>query len=114
MYPGSHRLPYVSAQEVGIPRGVSEEECARVYDQHYYGLIERRLADFGREPFTFLPEQGDILIWHSNLLHGARHITRADATRRSLIAHYFGEQAEHYSDLFQRPCLSPDLRPRSA
>ncbi len=110
VYPKSHRLPYISAREVGIPRGVVEDECARIYDANYYALVGRRLGELGLEPWTFLPRRGDALVWHSNLLHGAHATTRAGATRRSMISHYFGERSEHYSDLFQRPCLSPSLR----
>ncbi len=107
IYPGSHRLPHLSAREVGIPRGVSEEECTRIYDERYYDLIARRIRERGLSPIPFLPRQGDALVWHSNLLHGAWPITRAGATRKSLIAHYFGADAQAYSDLFQRPCTSP-------
>jgi hypothetical protein len=110
LYPESHRLPYISAAEVGIPRGASEEESARVYDANYYDLIGSRIADSGLVSHTHLPRKGDALFWHSNLIHGAELTTRADATRRSLIAHYFADGVEHYSDLFQRACLSPDLR----
>ena len=113
VFPKSHRLPYVSAREVGIPRGVSEAECARIYDERYYALIARTIELRGLKPWTFLPRRGDALVWHSNLLHGAHPTTRGGATRKSMIAHYFGEEAEHYSDLFQRPCLSPKLRDES-
>jgi len=111
VYPGSHRLPYVSAQEVGIPRGAGEEECARVFDACYYERIRSEVQRRGLRPEPFVPRCGDILVWHSNLLHGAELVRRPDATRRSLIAHYFGEGAEAYSDLFQRPCHLPGLRP---
>ena len=107
IYPGSHRLAHLSAREVGIPRGVSEDECARIYDERYYDLVGQRIRELALEPVPFLPRRGDALVWHSNLLHGARPISRAGATRKSLIAHYFGADAEHYSDLFQRPCVSP-------
>lgn len=110
VYPGSHRLPYVSAREVGIPKGVSEGECARIYDASYYAMIARLVEERELRPWTFLPRRGDALVWHSNLLHGAHRTTRGGATRKSMIAHYFGERAAHYSDLFQRPCLSPKLR----
>lgn len=110
VYPGSHRLPYVSAAEIGIPRGASAAECTEFYNAHYYARIQQLVEQHATEPYAFLPKQGDILIWHSNLLHGARLATQ-DITRRSLIAHYFGGSVEHHSDLFDRACLSPDLRP---
>lgn len=108
--PGSHRLPYLSAAETGIPVGADEAECARIYDANYYELQQRRVEQGGFEPWTFAPARGDVLLWHSNLLHGAHAVERAGATRRSLIVHYFGERATPYSDLFQRPCDVPDLR----
>jgi len=111
VFPGSHRLPYLSAREVGIPRGVSEDECAKVYDTHYYRMIGERIQELGLRPWPFVPRRGGILIWHSNLLHGAESVTRRGSTRRSLIVHYYGERAEHYSDLFQRACPLPGLRP---
>jgi len=115
VYPGSHRLPYVGAADVGIPRGVSEDECTRVYDARYYAMIEGLVARHGLEPFVFLPRRGDVLVWHSNLLHGALPVERSDATRKSLIAHYFAEGVEVYSDLFQRACLvTDDVRPARA
>ena len=114
VYPETHRLDYVSATQVGIPRGASDEECSRIYDAQYYRMIEQTVRERGLEPFVFLPKRGDVLVWHSNLLHGALPVRRADATRRSLIAHYFAEGVEVYSDLFQRACLVTDgLRPSS-
>ncbi len=110
VYPGSHRLPYLSAHEVGIPRGAAEAEVNRVYDENYYRMIAERLEQAGLEPVRFVPRQGDVLFWHSNLLHAAAPIERTGATRRSLIAHYFAEGTEHYSDLYGWECISPDLR----
>lgn len=111
VYPGSHRLPYISAETVGIPREADPAERSRVYDENYYHLVAEQLAENGIAPKPFVPKQGDVLIWHANLLHAAARIERTGATRRSLIAHYFAEEAEHYSDLFGWACISPDLRP---
>jgi phytanoyl-CoA hydroxylase len=36
----------------------------------------------------FAPRKGDVLIWHSNLIHGGGPITVPDSTRRSLVTHY--------------------------
>lgn len=108
--PGSHRLPYVGAREVGIPRGADEAECGRVYDQNYYDLMKEAVAAAAVEPHTYLSKKGDVLIWHSNLIHGAHPKERDEATRKSLIVHYFGASSEPYSDLFQRRCDLPGLR----
>lgn len=110
VYPGSHRLPYVGAREVGIPAGASNAECGRIYDENYYGLMERHVLEQKLEPRTYLAKRGSALLWHSNLMHGAHPCERADATRKSLIVHYFGEGVEHYSDLFQRACPERQLR----
>lgn len=40
------------------------------------------------EPFTFLGEKGDILIWHGNLLHRALIPTDTSILRRAIIGHY--------------------------
>ncbi len=110
VYPGSHRQPYLSAEEVGIPIGVDEAGCSKVYDSNYYGMMNRRLEGSGCKPFVFLPKQGSALIWHSNLMHGALATVEQGMTRKSLIAHYYGDGVLHYSDLFQRPCHLPGLR----
>lgn len=108
--PGSHRWPYLSAAEVGIPRDADEAECTRVYDGHYYGRMARHVAESAIEPYTFLAKKGDVLVWHSNLVHGAHTIDDAGATRMCLIVHYYGEACDPYSDLFHRECKLPGLR----
>lgn len=108
--PGSHRWPYVSAEELGIPRGAPPEECARIHATEYYPRMERAVEESGVTPYTFLGRKGDVLIWHSNLLHGARPVERAGAERYCMVVHYFGEHCESYSDLFQRALPSRGLR----
>ncbi len=110
VYPGSHRLSYVSAEEVGIPREATPPEVDRIYDERYYDMIETRIRESGVEPWAFVPKQGDVLVWHSNLLHAAALIEREGATRRSLIAHYFADHTQHYSDMYGWDCISPELR----
>ncbi len=109
-YPGSHRWDYIGAREIGIPLGASNPEADQCFDASYYDLVRAAVAAHDVEPQVFLPKCGDVLVWHSNLLHGALKCTRGDATRRSLIAHYYGDGAIHYSDLYQRLCADPGLR----
>lgn len=54
----------------------------------------------------------DLLIWHSNLVHGARLIEREGATRKSLSAHDYAEDMERYSDLHGQAGSSYELRPK--
>ena len=108
--PTSHRYPYVGAQEIGIPVGASEEEASRIFDSAYYERMGQVVADSDVKPVPFLAKQGDVLVWHSNLLHGAHHTRREGATRKSLIIHYYGKGVETYSDLWQKQNVMPGLR----
>jgi len=107
LWSGSHRLPYLSAREVGIPHDGSDDECSQVYAQRYYEASRERIARHGLAPFYYLAKKGEVLLWHANLLHGGAPIERADSSRKSLVVHYFGEGVHHYSDLFHRPCDIP-------
>jgi len=72
---------------------------------------EDRIAELIREKQLqkqdFIARRGDVLIWHANLLHGGNPIRRKDATRRSLVCHYFAEGAICYHEMSQRPALLP-------
>jgi ectoine hydroxylase-related dioxygenase (phytanoyl-CoA dioxygenase family) len=101
----------VSADSIGIPRGgAPAEACDAVYDARYYAEIRSAVDERGLAFEPCVPRRGDVLFWHSNLLHGARPCERPGATRKSLIAHDFGEGAELWSDLYDRGCVLPGLR----
>jgi phytanoyl-CoA hydroxylase len=53
----------------------------------YYPMIERRCADAGLAEERFYPNQGDVLIWSADLVHGGSPILDPTLTRRSLVAH---------------------------
>jgi len=42
------------------------------------------------EPEQYLPKKGDVLFWHSNLIHRGSKPHNPDALRRALICHYSG------------------------
>jgi len=109
LYAGSHRLPYVGPEEVGIPRGVSSAAASAAFDADYYPHIDRIVRARGLQPVPFLGRRGSIVIWHYNLLHGAFLQDRPDATRKSLIIHYFFEGADAFSDLWEWPAVIPSL-----
>lgn len=45
LWTGSHKLPYLSAQVVGLPEGGSEGERAVAYDRLYYEACRARIAE---------------------------------------------------------------------
>lgn len=98
-YPGSHRLPYVMTEDIG------ETIAGETKEDRYGRQIADLVAEHGFEPVEFTPNAGDLLIWHANLLHGGRAIRREGATRKSLVAHYFGKGVLCYHEVTERPAL---------
>jgi len=99
--PGSHRLPYVMTEDLDVEPG----SALLVPDKNdaYVRRIREVADDAGTEPERFVARAGDVLFWHHNLLHGGTGITREGATRRSLVAHYFGEDVLCYHEVTERP-----------
>ena len=99
--PGSHRLPAVMTEDLEIedpaPSFVAEKN--RAYDRKMQQIV----AECGIEPREFVAKRGDVLVWHSNLLHGGRPIARQGSTRRSLVAHFFAEDVLRYHEVTERP-----------
>jgi len=85
-YKGSHRdtdVGFASGKKVWN-RNTDDMTMNRNYTDDLVQHCEiRQLA---KE--TFLAKKGEILIWHSGLVHGGSAITNKDLTRRSLVTHY--------------------------
>jgi phytanoyl-CoA hydroxylase len=82
-YPGSHKIPpYLFSH--GRTNAIAAEMplCQRYF--------ESQLQERGLHATPFLARKGDVLIWHSQLLHGGRPIVGSSGiTRKSLACHYF-------------------------
>lgn len=50
--------------------------------------LETTCVALGLERRTFLPRKGDVLIWHSALVHGGSPRSDPGRTRRSIVSHY--------------------------
>ncbi len=85
-YPGSHRIPPFVFAPDGRRTSGSPEDQAR-WNAYIHAEIEAR----GLTQATFAARRGDVLIWHSELAHGGREVTNFEATRRSLVSHFWGE-----------------------
>jgi len=86
-FPGSHRLPYLSARSLGLNRDMVMEE------QHPQRFFEpswqQAVNEHAFEKQQFLPKRGDLLIWHANLLHGGEPVQDKTSRRWSQVNHYF-------------------------
>ena len=91
-YPGSHRLPEVTMDEIG------ENADEAQYSEYVIGLIERE----GLEPHYATIRKGEVFLWASNLLHGGSARKDATRTRHSQVTHFFFEGCRYYSPLLSR------------
>ena len=95
--PGSHKWPVLdrskllnyfdggsSSSVLRSPEWVLPPGAAAVTVPAY----ELKLAESRVAPLTYLPRRGDLLIWHSRLLHRAKGSTSPDLKRPGVIAHY--------------------------
>jgi Phytanoyl-CoA dioxygenase (PhyH) len=102
-YPGSHRLPYVFSDDVGISAQAYRELGYRPYHERYEPRIAELIAAHGLEARAFTPRKGDVLVWHANMLHGGAPRARAGSSRRALVCHYFARGCVTYHDLAATP-----------
>ena len=102
-YPGSHRLPYVFAEDVAISPDQFRNEGYEPYAQRYEPRIAGLIAEHGLQARTFAPRKGDLLLWHGNLIHGGASRARIGTSRRALVGHYFAQGCVTYHDLAASP-----------
>lgn len=81
-YERSHLIePYVFSS--GSISAIGEEMPK--FDQY----IDAELARRGLRPTEFYAKKGDVFLWHSQLYHGGSPIEDRDATRRSMVLHFW-------------------------
>jgi hypothetical protein len=94
-FPGSHRLPYLQARDVGLT-----EEDGEPRDQtHFHAYWQQAVAAQQLQPQCFTPRLGQALIWTANLLHGGAPVVNPGLTRWSQVTHYFFEGCETYTPM---------------
>jgi hypothetical protein len=86
-YPGSHRLPYRTAETEGFSPA---EVAGEPHPQRLFEPIWRReVQQQGFQAQTYLPRKGEVLVWHANLLHGGLPVKNRKHTRWSQVNHFF-------------------------
>lgn len=91
--PGSHRWPLITREKMlnQIPSTSQADKhwpwhTQRLLTPFFEREIERRRAGIEK----FLAGKGDVLIWHSRLVHRGSPPRREGAGRKAIIAHYSG------------------------
>lgn len=85
-YEGSHRNPhyYFSGERRSWnPQKDGQDQHKEFLDRLHSDSQERGLAFR-----SFLPNKGDVFMWHADLAHGGAKITDPDRTRKSLVVHF--------------------------
>ncbi|MAC71307.1 MAG: phytanoyl-CoA dioxygenase [Gammaproteobacteria bacterium] len=91
-YPGSHKLPYYSMQDLGLEPGYPQYHA-------YERRIQNVIAEHGLQPELGLARKGEAIIWHANLLHGGAARKDVNRSRHSQVTHYFFEGCEYYTPM---------------
>ena len=102
-YPGSHTLPYYMNKDYD-----NEGNTCLIGDKpytEYEKMIAQKVKEKGLEKKIFTAKKGDLLIWHANLFHGGEPHLNKNKTRKSMVFHYFRENAICYHEINQRPAI---------
>ena len=102
-YPKSHRSPYVLSPD--YETGHTKVMLGKKNYPNYEEKIGEVIEEYQFEKKYFHANRGDVLIWHSNLLHGGSPIIQKGTTRKSMVCHYYAEDVICYHELTQRPAL---------
>lgn len=92
---GSHKWPALSQEKVRTAihaAGMDAEAPSWPYDSERLltPLYEKKFVELGVAPTTYLPDVGDVLIWHSNLAHRGSKAIDPSRQRLAAIGHYSG------------------------
>lgn len=97
-FPGSHRLPYLSARSLHLTRNriEAEDHPQVLFEPHW----EEAVSANRLRSEVFLADVGDIFIWHANLLHGGIRVNRPKLRRWSQVVHYFFDGCLYTTPMF--------------
>ena len=85
-YKGSHRgihVTFGSGKDTWIQRNDDMADNAA-----YSRRLVEACENAGLQKEIFRPKKGEVLIWHSGLVHGGEPIPNKELTRKSLVTHY--------------------------
>jgi len=88
--PGSHRWPVVTRDKVAPFVDLTDPAWPTHSEAILQPLYEAEIERRGANVLTYLPERGDVLIWHPRLVHQGSRPTVPGTQRRAVIGHWSG------------------------
>jgi hypothetical protein len=89
--PGSHRWPLMRQAKVLSylePRERDDDRWPKISERFCVPAVETEIARRGIASRTFIAKKGDVLLWHSRLMHRGSNPRVPGMLRKTLIAHY--------------------------
>jgi len=104
-YPGSHRLPDVDFQDLGLRYlNYSREDPLEAFTyqdyDRYEDFVERLMAAEGLAPVELTVAKGTALVWAAGLVHGGGPIRRPGATRWTQVTHVYFADSVYYAPIY--------------
>lgn len=95
-YPGSHLLPEITMQDIGVP---AQSSHYRDYENFIAEYVQKQglTVEYGTL------KKGQLFVWHSNLLHGGGPHPDQSRTRHSQVSHYFFKDCQYYTPMLSTP-----------
>ncbi len=107
-YQGSHKLPYIMNED--YDHGGSGMLLGKTPYDFYEKKIEELVSSKALKKEVFEAKKGDVFIWHANLLHGGEPHLNKELSRKSMVFHYYAQNAICYHEITQRPALMESHR----
>jgi hypothetical protein len=111
---GSHRLPVLTMQDVGVRQG---RPTFQDYADRYVPRFDDWLRNSNLPTDTLVISKGQAFVWSANLAHGGMAIADPASTRRSLVIHYYFEGCTYFTPMTSNPLegaltlrVPPDIR----
>lgn len=91
-YPGSHLAPEITMQHIGLP---AQANHYRDYENYIQQMVQDQQLIAARG----VMKQGQVLLWHGNLLHGGGTHPDKSRSRHSQVTHYFFAGCQYYTPM---------------
>ena len=92
--PGSHKLPVMTMRGAGVDNSRPTDAD---YARAYVPALAAQLQASGLPQVEVLPKKGEAIVWAANLAHGGAPIANPQATRKSLVVHFYFDGCVYYT-----------------